>query len=233
MLCFLPRRMTTFCGYVTCIHPSAFPLTLPSTLPSPFPSTLPGLLPSTLPSIFPCGFLCPLLFHKMGPTVFEPTQAWDLLLDTVNKLNLLGSLSKKQAKRVEEAAVVLKTPQTTERRKRYKLFLYRVLRNAGPGERREARLLQLGPRRGYAGNRRYSCLNCFQIPCSKECIQTKLSSLHIIPLGGEVKESEGEICVFNSLLNISWVTHVQRLQIELRILNITKMPPHTAHIFFA
>jgi hypothetical protein len=64
---------------------------------------------------------------------FDPSHAWKTILDTANKINLLGSLSKKEIQRIKDAANVLTTRQTTERRKRYKLFLHSILRDAGPG----------------------------------------------------------------------------------------------------
>ncbi|KAK2796022.1 hypothetical protein FQN50_009642 [Emmonsiellopsis sp. PD_5] len=59
-------------------------------------------------------------------------EAWDKVVCTIEDLKLQGTLSGAQAKSVTEAVNVLKTTQTSARRKKYKRFLYNVLRESGP-----------------------------------------------------------------------------------------------------
>ncbi|EDN02520.1 hypothetical protein I7I51_07508 [Histoplasma capsulatum] len=59
-------------------------------------------------------------------------EAWDKVVCTIEDLKLQGSLRGAQTKSVIEAVHVLKTIQTSARRKKYKRFLYNVLRESGP-----------------------------------------------------------------------------------------------------
>jgi hypothetical protein len=67
----------------------------------------------------------------MEPSREDP--ALGRLLATSSKLNVLGVLSDGEIQRVTEAKDVLTTVQKSDRRKKYKLFLYDVLRDSGPG----------------------------------------------------------------------------------------------------
>lgn len=60
-------------------------------------------------------------------------QALGRLLATSSKLNVLGVLSDGEIQRVTEAKNVLTTVQKSDRHKKYKLFLYDVLGDSGPG----------------------------------------------------------------------------------------------------
>ncbi|KAF8846903.1 hypothetical protein BDZ45DRAFT_666419 [Acephala macrosclerotiorum] len=59
-------------------------------------------------------------------------EAWGKLIDASEDLKLQKSLSDAQAGRVTEAIEVLRSAQTSSRRKKYKRFLYDVLRVSGP-----------------------------------------------------------------------------------------------------
>ena len=59
--------------------------------------------------------------------------ACERLLATAEKLKVLGVLTEGEIQRAAEAQKVLTTVQTIDRCKKYKLFLYDVLRDSGPG----------------------------------------------------------------------------------------------------
>lgn len=60
------------------------------------------------------------------------SQALEKLLSTSRKLSLLAVLSNGQINRATDAKRILTTIQTSERRKKYRLFLHDVLRECGP-----------------------------------------------------------------------------------------------------
>jgi hypothetical protein len=73
--------------------------------------------------------------NRQPPSRYKPLQtkeAWDKLIDASEDLKLQRSLSDAEAGRVTEAIEVLRTAQTSPRRKKYKRFLYDVLRVSGP-----------------------------------------------------------------------------------------------------
>lgn len=73
--------------------------------------------------------------NQQYPSRHKPLQikeAWDKLIDASVDLKLQRSLSDAQAGRVTEAIEVLRSAQTSSRRKKYKRFLYDVLRVSGP-----------------------------------------------------------------------------------------------------
>ena len=66
----------------------------------------------------------------------EPSQedlALARLLTTSSNLNVLGALTDGEIQRVTEARDILTTVQKSDRRKKYKLFLYGILDDLGPG----------------------------------------------------------------------------------------------------
>ncbi|KAK8924450.1 hypothetical protein VCV18_004872 [Metarhizium anisopliae] len=69
----------------------------------------------------------------MEPSKSRAEQLEERLLTTAERLKVLGVLSDGEIQRVTEARDVLTTVQTIDRRKKYKLFLYEVLRDSSPG----------------------------------------------------------------------------------------------------
>ncbi|KAK3371618.1 hypothetical protein B0T24DRAFT_629705 [Lasiosphaeria ovina] len=59
-------------------------------------------------------------------------KALERVIAAAGKLSILGVLSNGETKRIDEARGVLMTTQTNDRRKKYKLFLYGVLRYSTP-----------------------------------------------------------------------------------------------------
>jgi hypothetical protein len=60
----------------------------------------------------------------------KPEDVLDRLVSASKKFKVLGALSKAQAQRVAGSLEVLKTPQTSARRRKYKLFLNHLLCNS-------------------------------------------------------------------------------------------------------
>jgi len=73
--------------------------------------------------------------NQQPPSRHKPLQtkaAWDKLIDTSEDLKLQRSLSDAQTARVIDAIEVLGAAQNSPRRKKYKRFLYDVLRVSAP-----------------------------------------------------------------------------------------------------
>ncbi|KIW39694.1 uncharacterized protein PV06_08284 [Exophiala oligosperma] len=69
----------------------------------------------------------------MASTDFDSAQAWEVLLDIAKKMDQSKRLETVQIRRITDAAAILKSAQSTQRRRRYKSFLHGVLTRAGPG----------------------------------------------------------------------------------------------------
>ena len=60
-------------------------------------------------------------------------QALARLLNTASRVTVLGVLSDGEIQRIIEARNVLIATQSSDKRKKYKLFIYNILRDYGPG----------------------------------------------------------------------------------------------------
>lgn len=63
---------------------------------------------------------------------YPPRDALDKIIQAGRKIKVLGSLSDTEACRVTHDVEILKTAQTSPKRKKYKLFLYDLLCKSGP-----------------------------------------------------------------------------------------------------
>lgn len=109
---------------------NSFGITLTSIITETFPSTISHRYrPTNAMETAQC------TPYENSPSRHKPlrtNEAWDKVVRTIEDLKLQGNLSGAQAKCVREAVDVLKTTQTSGRRKKYKRFLFNVLQESGP-----------------------------------------------------------------------------------------------------
>jgi Na+-transporting methylmalonyl-CoA/oxaloacetate decarboxylase beta subunit len=63
---------------------------------------------------------------------FRVSKALQRLMHTAEELSIVQHLSDADKRKIADAVTILKTLQTTSKRRKYKLFLYRVLDKYGP-----------------------------------------------------------------------------------------------------